>query len=357
MFDNSYSASGGVRRSAFAHGSPDATSGVGLRFTSLQQISSLPVNAVSFFNKLNLSNVLFLAPLAGITDTVFRLICKQYGCGMVFSEMINSNGVLKGGVKMLRKMDIHPDEEPVGIQIAGDNPNSMAEAAKMAVDAGAKLLNINMGCPAKQVTNSRAGCALMRDPMLVGQILKTVKQAIPIPLTLKIRLGWDDKSKNYLEIAQIAQNEGCEAVMMHARTRVQAFSGEAQWDDIRILKENLKISVIGNGDITSYSKAQDMMRQTHCDGVMIGRGALGKPWIFRPNYEPTIQERYDLMLDHFEKNISYYGEEMGTRLMQKHFAWYSHGLPKSAVFRNGVHRCSTSAQAKQYVIQFFENLS
>lgn len=312
----------------------------------------MPINLILMF--LNLPNPFLLAPLAGITDVVFRRIVKRYGCGMVFSEMISSNGVLKGGVKMLRKMDIHPDEQPVGVQIAGDNPIHMAEAACMAQDAGARLLNINMGCPAKQVTNSRAGCALMKDPILVGQILRTVKEAISIPLSLKIRLGWDDKSKNYLEIAQIAEKEGCEAVMMHARTRVQAFSGAAEWDHIRILKENLKIPVIGNGDVTSFDRAQEMMRTTGCDGVMIGRGALGKPWIFRPHYEPTLQERYELMLEHFEMNQIYYGEALGTRLMQKHFSWYSHGLPNSAEFRNGIHRCSDPKQARLYLASFFQ---
>src|SRR3989338_2763923 len=301
---------------------------------------------------LELKNNLSLAPLAGITDTVFRKLAKRYGCGLVFSEMINSNGVLRGGVKILRKMDIHPEEHPAGIQIAGDDPKVMSKVAKQAQDMGAKILNINMGCPSKKVTQSQAGCSLMKDPLLVSAILKEVRQSISIPLTIKIRLGWDEKTMNYIEIAQIAEQEGCAAIFMHARTRAQAFKGEAKWVEIKKLKENIHIPVIGNGDVTTYNKALQMMEETGCDGVMIGRGALGKPWIFSPGYEPTLLEKKNIILEHLQNNVEYYGEELGVRLMQKHFSWYSHGLKNSAEFRRHIHALKTLKAAQNYIEQF-----
>jgi len=304
-----------------------------------------------------------LAPLAGITDTLFRVIAKRYGCGLVFSEMINSNGVLQGGVKMLRKLDINPAEHPVGIQIAGDDPLKMAEVAQKAEDLGAKILNINMGCPAKKVTKSQAGCALMRDPLLVGKILKKIKESISIPLTIKIRLGWDQQNKNYIEIAKIAEKEGSAFVIMHARTRVQAFKGEADWKEIKILKENIKIPVIGNGDITTVEKAFKMFEETKCDGVMIGRGALGQPWLFQQIletdknqsiYTPTYEEKRDIIVEHLEASVERYGEPNGVRLMRKHFAWYSRGLPHSAQFRQQVHQFETLNEARAFIHEFFD---
>src|SRR3989338_2952600 len=230
---------------------------------------------------ITLENNLMLSPLAGITDIVFRVIAKRYGCGLVFSEMINSNGVLHGGVKVLRRMDISDEEHPICIQIEGDDPKVMADVAKKSEDLGAKILNINMGCPAKKITKTKAGCALMTDPLLVSKIIQSVKKEISIPLTIKIRLGWNETQKNYLEIAKIAEDEGCAFVILHARTRVQAFKGHAQWEEIRLLKEKLKIPVIGNGDIVCAQTARNMFEQTGCDGIMIGRGALGRPWIFK----------------------------------------------------------------------------
>ncbi len=304
---------------------------------------------------LELENCFSLAPLVGITDTLFRSIAKRYGCGLVFSEMINSNGVLKGGVSYLKKLEITPEEEPVGIQLAGDNPKIMVQAAQMAEASGAKILNINMGCPSQKITKNKAGCALMTNPALVKEILQAVKNAISIPLSIKIRLGWDDKTMNYLEIAHIAESEGCVAVFMHARTRAQGFSGQARWPEIKKLKEYIKIPVIGNGDVTSHEKALLMMRETGCDGVMIGRGALGQPWIFRP-FEPTLNEKKALMLEHLNKSIEKYGEELGIRLMRKHFAWYSQGLPHSSQFRKNIHTYTDPAAVRNYIEQFFKDL-
>ena len=304
---------------------------------------------------LELENCFSLAPLVGITDTLFRLIAKRYGCGLVFSEMINSNGVLKGGVSYLKKLEISPYEHPAGIQLAGDTPQVLVRAAQMAEDSGAKILNINMGCPSKKVTKSKAGCALMTDPGLVKDILQAVKKAISIPLSIKIRLGWDDKTMNYLEIAHIAENEGCAAVFMHARTKAQGFSGQARWSEIKKLKEYIKIPVIGNGDVTSHEKALLMMKETGCDGVMIGRGALGQPWIFRPG-APSLQEKKDLMLEHFHLSIEKYGSDLGVRLMRKHFSWYSQGLPSSTHFRKTIHTLTDPTAIHNHIEQFFSSI-
>lgn len=318
------------------------------------------------FGPLTLENNLFLAPLAGITDTLLRVIIKRYGCGLVFSEMINSNGVLRGGVKLLEKLDIHPDEGKVGIQIAGDDPRTMAEAAKLAVGLGAVTVNINMGCPSKKVTKNQAGCALMTNPALVRTIIRAVVNAIDVPLSIKIRLGWDDRQMNYLEIAKIAEDEGCVAVFMHARTRKDAFSGEARLSEIKKLKDHCKIPIIGNGDVTSPEKALAMFEQTDCDGIMIGRGALGQPWIFRqileaqqglPPSVPSLQERKELMVEHLDMSVERYGTEIGLRLMQKHFSWYSKGIQHSAKFRETIHQYKKDLKrTKAFIEDFFESI-
>ncbi len=311
---------------------------------------------------LTLDNNLSLAPLAGITDLIFRVYAKRYGCGLVFSEMVNSNSVLQGGVKTLKKMDLDNEEHPVGIQLAGDNPEVMSEAAKMAYDAGAKILNINMGCPAKVVTREQAGCALMKSPLLVRDIIRTVYKATPLPLTLKIRLGWDDQSMNYIEIAKIAEEEGCVGIIMHARTRMDMFRGHARWKEIKTLKGSVSIPVIGNGDVTNFEKAKTMLEETGCDGVMIGRGALGRPWIFKqilqakigePIWNPTREDIKNHILDHLKLSIERHGLQRGIILMRKHFAWYSQGLPNSSLFRKSIQTLTDMNQIHDTINQFF----
>ena len=315
---------------------------------------------------LTLKNNLMLAPLAGITDLIFRVYAKRYGCGLVFSEMINSNSVLHGGVKTLRKMDLHTEEQPVGIQIAGDDPHIMTEAAKMAADAGAQILNINMGCPAKNVTKTMAGCALMRDPLLVRKIIHAVCHATPLPLTVKIRLGWDSQSMNYLEVAHIAQEEGCVGIIMHARTRVDMFKGSARWEEIKKLKEKISIPVIGNGDVTSAEKAFAMLEQTQCDGIMIGRGALGRPWIFKQILEaqngkaisnPTPIEIKNQILEHLSWSLERYGYPHGLIIMRKHFSWYTQGMPCSSEFRKQINILKDLASIHEVINQFFDGPS
>ncbi|MBI2027948.1 MAG: tRNA dihydrouridine synthase DusB [Deltaproteobacteria bacterium] len=312
---------------------------------------------------LKLTNNLMLAPLAGVTDMIFRVYAKRFGCGLVFSEMINSNSVLHGGIKMHKKMHIHAEEFPAGIQLAGDDPTIMSEAAKMAEDAGAAILNINMGCPAKKVTKSMAGCALMQHPDLVRKIIRNVSDATQLPLTIKIRLGWDDKTMNYLEIAKIAEGEGCVGLMMHARTRMDRFSGEAKWDEIRNLKENIRIPVIGNGDVTSVQKALELFQASGCDGIMIGRGACGKPWIFkqilderdnRTPYEPSISEIKNHILNHLDESLEYYGYPLGLVLMRKHFTWYTQGLSYSREFRHKIQTEMDLVKVKKLIHEYFD---
>ncbi|MBI2608094.1 MAG: tRNA dihydrouridine synthase DusB [Deltaproteobacteria bacterium] len=314
---------------------------------------------------LTLENNLMLAPLAGITDMIFRVYAKRYGCGLVFSEMINSNSVLHGGVKTLRKMDLHPEEQPVGIQLAGDDPHIMADAARMAYNAGAKILNINMGCPSQSVTKTKAGCALMNDPLLVQKIIRAVHKATPLPLTIKIRLGWDDLHMNYLEIAKIAEGEGCVGIIMHARTKVDRFRGEARWAKIKKLKENTSMVVIGNGDVTDAFKAKAMLEETGCDGVMIGRGAQGRPWLFKQIlgmqnkenvFEPTPHYIKNQILNHLEWSLERYGHPEGIILMRKHFAWYSQGLPHSNVFRKNIQTILDLSQIHEMIHQYFDTL-
>jgi len=318
------------------------------------------------FGSLELKNNLFLAPLAGITDTIFRQFAKRYGCGLVFSEMINSNGVLRGGIPLLEKLCIDPSEGEVGIQIAGDDPDIMAEAAKTAVDAGAATININMGCPVQKVTRNQAGCALMKNPKRVQKIIASVKQAITVPLSIKIRLGWDHQNINFLEIAKIAEEEGCAAIMMHARTRTDGFSGHAQWEHIKTLKEKRSILVIGNGDVTSPQKALSLLKQTGCDGVMIGRGALGQPWLFQqileaqrgsPVTAPPLGEIKNIILEHLDLSLKRHGKILGLRLMQKHFAWYSKGLPKSAAFRHAIHQLKNVEETLAFMERYFNEIS
>jgi len=315
---------------------------------------------------LTLDNNLMLAPLAGITDMIFRVYAKRYGCGLVFSEMINSNSVLHGGVKTLRKMDLHPEEQPVGIQLAGDDPQIMADAARMAHDAGARILNINMGCPSKSVTKTKAGCALMNDPHLVQNIIRSVYKATPLPLTIKIRLGWDDLHMNYLEIAKIAESEGCLGIIMHARTKTDRFRGEARPEEIKKLKENTSMVVIGNGDVTDAFTAKAMFQETGCDGIMIGRGAQGKPWIFRQIlealqakesiFEPTPLYIKNQILNHLEWSLERYGKEEGVILMRKHFAWYSKALPYSNIFRKNIQTLQGLSKIHETIHQYFNTL-
>src|SRR5436190_3813828 len=274
-----------------------------------------------------LRNNIFLAPMAGVTDRPFRQLCKQLGAGMAASEMVSSNSLLWGSDKTRRHADHTGEDEPRAVQIAGADPAMMAEAARYNMDRGAQIIDINMGCPAKKVCNVMAGSALLQHESLVAGILETVVKAVSIPVTLKIRTGWDRAHKNAVMIAKIAESCGIQALAIHGRTRADLFQGEAEYETIAAVKQSIKIPVIANGDITTPEKAAEVLRQTGADGIMVGRAAQGNPWIFREISHffatghrlapPPVAEVRDTLLGHLANLYAFYGEYAGVRMARK----------------------------------------
>jgi tRNA-dihydrouridine synthase B len=285
---------------------------------------------------LKLENSLFLAPLSGISDYPFRRLAREMGCGLAFTEMVSAEGLLRKGEVLLK---VEKDEHPVAVQIFGSSPAALAEAAAKAEETGADLIDLNMGCPAKKVVKAGAGADLMRFPEKVKGILVEVRKTVRRPFTIKIRSGWDGEQINAIQIAKIAEDCGIDAISLHPRTRSEGFRGRADWSLIRELKRQVAVPVIGNGDVTSPSLARRMLEETGCDGVMIGRGALGNPWIFlpensgtgtsegRPETSPSLEERRRVIDQHFSLLRSYYGEQRAVKEMRKHIYWYTKGLP------------------------------
>ena len=286
---------------------------------------------------LQLGNSLFLAPMAGITDYPFRKMMRWFGCGLVFTEMVSAEGLLRKG-KSLLKME--EDEHPVSAQLFGFRSEALAEAARMVEAMGADSVDLNMGCPAKQVVKTGAGASLMRFPEKVKEILTAVRRSVKIPLTIKIRSGWDERHINAVEISRIAEDCGVDAISIHPRTREQGFHGLSDWNLIREVKRAIRIPVIGNGDVTAPSLIKKMADETGCDGVMIGRGALGNPWIFRTENSThleegraiSLKERRRMIDDHFLLIRDYYGEKGAVKEIRKHIYWYTKGLPCCASF-------------------------
>ena len=314
----------------------------------------------------DIADKVLLAPMAGVTDKPFRLLCKRLGAGMAVSEMTTSDPRFWNTSKSLRRMDHAGEPEPVSVQIAGTEPSVMAEAAKYNVDHGAQLIDINMGCPAKKVCNAWAGSALMRDEALVGRILDAVVRAVDAPVTLKIRTGWDAAHRNGPAIARVAEAAGIAALAVHGRTRDQQYIGTAEYDTIAEIKSRLSIPVIANGDIDSPSKAAAVLRYTGCDGVMIGRAAQGRPWIFREiaQYlatgtllpEPALQEVGDVLLGHLRHLHAFYGEQAGVRIARKHLGWYAKDRPENAAFRAVVNRAETADAQLRLTRDYFDAL-
>lgn len=308
-----------------------------------------------------------LAPMAGVTDRPFRQLCKQWGAGMAVSEMVSSNSLLWGSEKTRRRADHEGETEPKSVQIAGADPRMMAQAARYNVEQGAQIIDINMGCPAKKVCNVMAGSALLCDERLVAEILTAVVQSVPVPVTLKIRTGWDTEHRNGVRVARIAQACGVQALAVHGRTRACGYSGEAEYDTIRAIKAAVAIPVIANGDIITPEKARQVLQYTGADGVMIGRAAQGRPWIFRTvaHYlrtgeilpEPGIEAIRDVMLGHLENLYSFYGERTGICMARKHLSWYSKGQRGGAVFRAAVNRVETIEQQLKITRKFFDGLA
>jgi len=314
-----------------------------------------------------LNNNLVLAPMAGVTDRPFRQLCKNLGAGFAVSEMVTSNSLLWGSKKTLRRANHQGETEPRSVQIAGADPKMMAQAAKYNADNGAQVIDINMGCPAKKVCNVMAGSALMQDESLVGQILESVVNATDIPVTLKIRTGWDTDNKNALAIAKIAESAGIQVLTIHGRTRACQYRGDAEYDTIAQVKSEISIPVIANGDITTPEKAKFVLEYTNADAIMIGRAAQGRPWIFREiDYflntgrllpEPPVLEVRDILLGHLKNLYEFYGEYTGVRMARKHISWYSKGQRHGAAFRKCVNNVETVKDQLNMVNEFFERLS
>jgi tRNA-dihydrouridine synthase B len=315
-----------------------------------------------------LRNNLFVAPMAGVTDRPFRQLCKRMGAGLAVSEMVTSNSLLYGSAKTLRRANHQGEVEPICVQIAGADPRMMADAARHNVDTGAQIIDINMGCPAKKVCNVMAGSALMQDEQLVGRILDAVVSAVPsTPVTLKFRTGWNLANRNAPTIARIAEAAGVRAVAIHGRTRCQQYTGEAEYDTIAMVKTLIRIPVIANGDITTPEKAKHVLDATGADGIMIGRAAQGRPWLFREieHYLKTgehlppagVMEIHSILLAHLEDLYAFYGPETGFKVARKHISWYTRGLVGSAAFRKEMNVLPGIGQQMQAVNDFFFRLA
>jgi len=301
-----------------------------------------------------LNNNVFLAPMAGITDIPFRILCARQGCGLVYTEMVSAKGMHYNDEKSLEIAAVDECEKAAAVQIFGSEPEIMAEAAEKLNQTAAVMIDINMGCPTPKITRNGEGAALMKKPHLAGEIVKTVCQSSRKPVTVKIRKGWDDESVNAVEIARIAEENGAKAVTVHGRTREQFYSGKADWDIIRRVKEEVSIPVIGNGDIFSPEDAKRMLEHTGCDAVMVGRGAQGNPWIFKRilHYldtgellpEPDIRQRIDMIIMHMEMAVEQRGEYQTVREMRKHVAWYIKGLHKAAAVRERIFKMTSAKE-------------
>jgi len=311
-----------------------------------------------------LRNNLFVAPMAGVTDRPFRQLCKRLGAGYAVSEMVASNTALYASAKSQRRMNHAGEVEPIAVQIAGAEPAMMAEAARLNVERGAQIIDINMGCPAKKVCNKWAGSALLQDEPLVAQILDAVVAAVDVPVTLKIRTGWDPEHRNAVRIAKMAQSAGIRMLTMHGRTRACGYKGNAEYDTIREVRQHLDIPLTANGDITTPEKAKEVLAYTGADALMIGRAAQGRPWLFREISHfmstgemlpaPTVSEARQIMVEHLHDHYAFYGDFLGVRTARKHIIWYTKGLAGSAAFRMHMNTLDTIEEQLQAVNEFFE---
>ena len=311
-----------------------------------------------------LSSPFVLAPMSGVTDKPFRALCRKFGAGMTTSEMTTADTSLWKTAKSRRRLDLDLDAEPVAVQIAGSDPHQIANAARACVARGAQIIDINMGCPAKKVCRKLAGSALLKDERLVHEILTTVVASVDVPVTLKMRTGWDREHKNAATIARIAEDAGVKSLALHGRTRACRYRGDAEFETISRIKEIVGIPVIANGDITSFEKSLEVLRLTNADGLMIGRGAQGRPWIFRELLNCQNNERQntpldkselrDIMLAHLNELHRFYGERTGVRVARKHLTWYCDNLASADEFRYRAVRVDSASEQIRLTQEYFD---
>ena len=313
---------------------------------------------------IELSAPLALAPMAGITDLPFRLICRRLGCGMTVSEMVSAKGLLYKNVKTTEMLRIDDGERPTAIQLFGSVPAELAEAARMVEASGADMIDFNMGCPVPKIVNNGEGSALMKNPQLAHDILAAMVKAVKIPVTVKFRAGWDDNNRNAVEIARAVEAAGVSAVAVHGRTRQQFYEGKADWSIIADVKQAVKVPVFGNGDIFTVADGLRMLEQTGCDGLMIGRGADGNPWLFialaaalrgEPLPQPpSLKERLAQAAEHLEMLIAYKNEVVAVKEMRRHISAYLKGMPHAAEFRGRFHKVDTQEQFSELLAEYSE---
>lgn len=310
-------------------------------------------------------DITVLAPLAGVTNLPFRLMVKAVGCGLVCSEMISANGLVHNSWKTKKLMESVPEEKPLSVQLFGADPEIMAEAAVIVAESGADILDINFGCSVRKIIKTGSGAALMKAPQKAERILTAVRKSIQIPLTIKIRSGWDPSGEQALKLAKIAQNCGVDAIAVHPRTATQGFGGHANWSLIKAVKQAVGVPVIGNGDIQTPEDALTMHHETGCDGLMIGRAALSNPWIFsqvsallqeRAMPEVDIDMRFDAMVGYIKASVTYFGELNACRMMRSRLGWFVKGLRNSSKFREALKHLSTEAEAVEYILAYRDRL-
>lgn len=309
--------------------------------------------------ELNIKNNVFLAPMAGITDKAFRKICIDMGASLTYSEMISSKGVYYNDKKTLNLIEKNENEKPYAIQLFGNDPYIISEAIKRIEHLG-DIIDINMGCPAPKITNNGEGSALMKNPKLIGKIVNMASKTTNKPVTVKIRKGWDDNSENAVEIAKIVEENGAKLITVHGRTRNEFYTGKSDLDIIKEVKQNVNIPVIGNGDIVDVSSANNMFNYTNVDGIMIGRGTLGNPWIFKQlinndNNEISKKDKLDMILHHYDLEIQNKGEYTAIREMRKHICWYIKGLKNNTYIKDIINRLENIDEIKKVLIEYLEN--